>query len=300
VTLPPDAQGRLVLDLTEPTGAKVALEAIEAPAVPAVASARPPLTNFTPQRTAEGSIGRAFANRFGAHDPIYVIYGNERLAAKFQFSFKYRILGEDASLGDKLPALNRLYFGYTQRSLWDTDADSSPFYDTSYLPELMFESQKVLDPDSPGGFKWVGYQVGVRHESNGQSGATSRSVNTVYVRPGFAFGRFDGWHVIIAPRLSFYVSDLSNNPDIADYRGNVELQTIIGRGNGPALALTSRIGQESGKGSLQSDLTVPVKFDRLFDFATFVLVQYWDGYGESLLDYDQRSTGVRVGFSLVR
>ncbi|MFM1851964.1 MAG: Phospholipase [Verrucomicrobiota bacterium] len=45
---------------------------------------------------------------------------------------------------------------------------------------------------------------------------------------------------------------------------------------------------------------MPVKFDRLFDFATFVLVQYWDGYGESLLDYDQRSTGVRVEFSLVR
>ena len=107
---------------------------------------RPAQTNFTPQRTAEATIRRAFANRFGAHDPIYIIYGNERKAAKFQFSFKYRILGDAAALGDKVPALNRLFY-----------ADSSPFYDTSYVPELMFESQKVLDPDSPGGFKWVGY-----------------------------------------------------------------------------------------------------------------------------------------------
>lgn len=140
----------------------------------------------------------------------------------------------------------------------------------------------------------------MRHESNGQSGPTSRSLNTVYVRPGFAFGRFDSWNVILAPRVSFYVSDLSNNPDIADYCGNVELLAIIGNNRGPALTITTRIGQESGKGSLQADLTFPGKFDRLFDFATYVLIQYWDGYGESLLDYDQRATGLRIGFSLVR
>lgn len=296
-TLPEDARNRLVLAVESPVVAKVALEV---QAIAPIAATRPPLTNFAPQRTAEASIKRAFAGRFGAHDPIYIIYGNEDRGAKFQFSFKYRILGADAKLGERVPALRRLYFGYTQRSLWDIDADSSPFYDTSYLPELMFESQNVLDADSPGGFKWMGYQAGLRHESNGRSGPTSRSMNTVYFRPGVAFGRFDSWHVILAPRISHYISDLSNNPDIKRYRGNVEMQAILGYDDGPSLVLTSRLGRDGDKGSLQADLNIPVKFDRMFDFATYVLVQYWQGYGESLLDYNVESSAVRIGFSLVR
>ena len=125
-------------------------------------------------------------------------------------------------------------------------------------------------------------------------------MNTVYFRPGVAFGRFDSWHVILAPRISHYISDLSNNPDIKRYRGNVEMQAILGYDDGPSLVLTSRLGRDGDKGSLQADLNIPVKFDRMFDFATYVLVQYWLGYGESLLDYNVESSAVRIGFSLVR
>lgn len=295
--LPKSARDQLVLSISVPTAAKVVFEAREQAAV---VKTRPPLSNFTPQRTAEATIRRTFENRFSVHEPIYFIYGNESQGAKFQFSFKYRVLGEHAGLGDQIPALRSLYFGYTQRSLWDINGDSSPFYDTSYLPEIMFQSQKVIDPATPGGFKWMGYQAGVRHESNGRDGLNSRSLNIAYFRPGFAFGRLDGWNVIIAPRLFTYVSDLSNNPDIKDYRGNLELLTVLGKNDGPMLSLTSRLGRKSGKGSVQADLTFPVKFDRMFDFATYVLIQYWDGYGESLLDYNTKSQAVRIGFSLVR
>ncbi|RKX33625.1 MAG: hypothetical protein DRP71_09845, partial [Verrucomicrobia bacterium] len=34
--------------------------------------------------------------------------------------------------------------------------------------------------------------------------------------------------------------------------------------------------------------------------ATFLHVQYWNGYGESLLGYDQSTETVRFGLSLVR
>mgnify|MGYP001309706267 CR=1 FL=1 len=297
VELPATARDRLVLSLENPMAAKVALEVRDAPHI---ATVQPPVKKFGSPRPVEEALKRTFAGRFGAHDPIYFIYGDEQRAAKFQFSFKYRLLGEDAELGDRVPALWRLYFGYTQRSLWDIDADSSPFYDTSYLPELMFESQTVLDPDSPGGFKWIGYQAGLRHESNGRSGPTSRSINMVYFRPGVAFGRFDSWHVIVAPRISHSVSDLSNNPDIERYRGPLELQAVVGYSDGPSLTLTNRIGRDGDKGSLQADLNIPVKFDRLFDFATYMMIQYWQGYGESLLDYNVETSAVRIGFSLVR
>jgi phospholipase A1/A2 len=296
--LPSAAKGRLVLEIRSPVLARVSLEV--AKDLSPHAQVKAPLTNFVPQHTAEVAIKRAFAGRFSAHEPSYFVYGDADQAAKFQFSFKYRVLGQQAALGERLPALRGLYFAYTQRSLWELNEDSSPFYDTTYQPELMFESQSVLDPESPGGMKWIGYQIGLRHESNGQSGPASRSINTLYFRPGFAFGRLDGWNLVLAPRLSLRISDLSNNPIIEDYRGNVELFAVIGRNDGAALSLLSRLGRDGDKGSLQLDFTYPVKFDRMFDFATYVLFQYWNGYGESLRDYNVDTTAYRFGFSLVR
>lgn len=131
--------------------------------------------------------------------------------------------------------MRRLYFGYTQRSLWDITESSSPFCDTSYMPELFFESQRVADPGSEGGFKWLSYQAGYKHESNGRTLDGSRSINTLYFRPAFALGRLDGWNLVVAPRIFAYVADLSDNPDIRDYRGNLELLASFGRNDGMAV-----------------------------------------------------------------
>jgi len=298
LTLPRQATGILVLDLTEPVTAKVAIEARTGLARGAPVAA--PLSNFVPPKTAEAAIHRTFTGRFSAHEPIYFIYGEGPQAAKFQFSFKYRLLGSTGALGEKLPALRRLYFGYTQRSLWNIDQFSSPFYDTSYMPELMFESQAVLDDQMDGGLHWMGYQVGLRHESNGRSPPFSRSMNTVYFRPGVMYGDFKGWSYMLAPRFHAYLGDLADNPDLKDYRGNVEFMAAVGRNDSLALTLTGRLGRGAHKGSLQADLTIPVKAESFLDFATYILVQYWDGYGESLIDYDKRSSTFRAGFSLVR
>ena len=300
-TVPGEARGRLVLDLEHPQPARALIEvkaAADPGREPRIVSA--PLSSSLPGQPAESAIQRSFAGRFSPHEPVYFIYGADAPGAKFQFSFKYRVLGERARLGEKLPALRGLYAGYTQRSLWDIKADSSPFYDSSYMPELLFESQSVVDPGGEGGFKLLGYQAGVRHESNGNQGADSRSLNIAYIRPVFSFGRLDGWNLLVMPRLFDYIVDVENNPDIADYRGHVELTAILGRNDHAALSLTGRIGRGFHKGSLQADLTFPVKFDKMFDFATYVLIQYWNGYGESLRDYNKRSETVRAGFSLVR
>ncbi len=300
-TVPAEARGRLVLDLEQPQPARALIE-VKASAEPGrerhIASA--PLSSSLPGQPAEAAIKRSFAGRFSPHEPVYFIYGPNAPGAKFQFSFKYRVLGQQARLGDELPALRGLYAGYTQRSLWDIDAESSPFYDSSYMPELMYESQAMINPGNEGGFNLLGYQAGVRHESNGQQGPESRSLNIAYIRPAFSFGRLDGWNLLLLPRIFDYITDLEDNPDIRDYRGNVELTAIIGRNDRGALALTGRAGRGFHKGSLQADLTIPVKFDRMFDFATYVLIQYWNGYGESLRSYNQRSETVRAGFSLVR
>ncbi|HRI81473.1 MAG TPA: phospholipase A [Opitutaceae bacterium] len=294
--LPAEARGRLVLELPPPFAGKLALEVHAA--MSEAKPVRAPLSNLVPPRTVEAAVQRTFARRFSAHEPIYFIYGNEAQAAKFQFSFRYRIAGAEPAPGEEVAAVHRWFFGFTQRSLWDITAYSSPFYDTSYMPELFFESQAVMNES--GGFKWLGYQAGARHESNGRTGFGSRSLNTVYFRPGMAFGRLDGWNLIVAPRIHAYVSDLSDNDNIRDYRGNVDLLLAFGKNDRLAVTVAGRLGRGGHRGSVESSLTIPVKFAAPFDFATYFMLQYWSGYGESLLDYNVRSTALRAGFSLVR
>lgn len=49
----------------------------------------------------------------------------------------------------------------------------------------------------------------------------------------------------------------------------------------------------------QIDLSVPVGVRRL-NFGTYLFVQYFDGYAESLRDYTLKSRTLRAGVALVR
>ena len=305
LNVPDDVQGRLVLEISEPALAR-AVVAVAPPPVTAMAAAgRPPEPTPSPLgeagiQSVAAQIQRAFTGHFSTHLPVYFIFGPGKPAAKFQFSLKYRLFGDDTALGTLYPSLNGLYFGYTQRSVWDITSQSSPFYDTSYMPELMFQSLAPLKGTGRAtGLQWLGYQASFQHESNGRGGPESRSMNLVYVRPMLAFGRRDGWWLVFAPKLFAYVGGLSDNPDLARYRGYGEYALILTKNDNLSLSLTGRIGDHWDKGSLQVDLTYPLKA-KFGDVATFMLVQYFDGYGESLLDYQKKSTTVRAGFSLVR
>jgi outer membrane phospholipase A len=302
LNVPGDVWGRMVLEITRPVLARAVLEvgvppgAAPAPAAGPVAA---PLGGTGSQATTAG-IQRAFTGHFSTHLPIYFIFGPDKPAAKFQFSFKYRLLGDDSALGTQYSSLNGLYFGYTQRSIWDVTSYSSPFYDTSYMPELIFQSLAPMrGTGRAGGLQWLGYQVAAQHESNGRGGPETRNANLIYVRPMLAFGRRDGWWLVFTPKLFTYIGGLGNNPDLARYRGYGEYTLLLTKNDNLSLALTGRIGDHWDKGSLQVDFTYPLKA-QFGDFATFALVQYFDGYSESLLSYNQKSATVRAGFSLVR
>jgi len=238
-------------------------------------------------------LGRTFAGRLQAHGSTYFVYGSGPQAAKFQFSFKYKL----ADLGDKTAAstLNSLQLGYTERCLWDVSEVSSPFYDTSYMPELFWEWIR-FPARKQSGFSWNGFQLGVKHESNGKAGDDSRSVNTAYLRSPFFVGPVDGWHLILFPEVWIY---LGGGEEIAEYRGYGQLRGSFGQAKGPLLAFAVMAGKGLHHGSVELGLTYPMHV-RFFDSSMFVLAQYFNGYGESILSYDRKSESIRVGIALVR
>jgi outer membrane phospholipase A len=294
--LPSDISGRLVLDVPELETVRAVLDVSSAnpeapvkgePEAPILAAAEPPNVS---------RIDRAFSGHFAIHEPIYFIYGPKAPAAKFQFSFKYRLTGEANQSSLLVPAIRGLYFAYSQRSLWDLDAKSSPFYDTSYMPELFYEwlAPGKRGPDS--GFHWLGLQTGYQHESNGKDGDDSRSLNTLYARVGFVIGPLSGWHAIISPKAYYYL-DVSD--EIAKYRGYGDLTVALARNDSTQLSITARAAQARGKGSTQFDLTQPVNIPWI-NLNAYLHFQYFRGYGESLLNYNQRSSIWRAGFAFAR
>jgi outer membrane phospholipase A len=296
LNLPDDVSGRVILDIPELQTVAALLDVkTDTPEVSPTAKAEvPTLAAAEPPNVSR--IDRAFSGHFAIHEPIYFIYGPKAPAAKFQFSFKYRLTGEANQSSLLVPAIRGLYFAYSQRSLWDLDAKSSPFYDTSYMPELFYEWLAPGKRGPDGGFHWLGLQTGYQHESNGKDADSSRSLNTIYARLGFVIGPLSGWHAIISPKAYYYL-DVSDQ--IAKYRGYGDLTVSVARNDSTQLSITARAAQAKGKGSTQVDLTQPVNIPWV-NLNVYLHFQYFRGYGESLLSYDQRSSIWRAGFAFAR
>jgi len=298
--VPAAVAGRAVLTVTPANGPEVNavfyVSSGEAkPAEPAVT----PLGRFEREASAASLLARSFAGRFMPNQPVYFVYGSgSEQAAKFQFSFDYRLAtwrqGEPGGV-----KLTTLRFGYTQRSLWDFNANSSPFYDTSYMPELAINTDSPSPHESSSGFTWMGWRGGFLHESNGRAGDDSRSLNVLYFRPRFVIGSIDSWVLVMLPELQAYVGDVSNNSRIKDYRGYGRLRMYFGRNDGPALQIVAWTGRHMDHPSCQLDFSCPMHASWL-QIDAYFLAQYFTGYGESLRDYDQKSDALRIGFSLVR
>ncbi|RDB43699.1 phospholipase [Halomonas sp. DQ26W] len=209
--------------------------------------------------------------------------GPNDLEVKFQFSAKVNIL-EDlfGNTGD-------LYFAYTQRSWWqayNTDA-SSPFRETNYEPEIF------LDLDT--NWRLLGWtntrnRFALNHLSNGRAAPLSRSWNRAYLESIF---QREDWVVAIAPHWRFPEAlSKDDNPDIDRYVGYGDV-TVARRINGDQEAsLMLRGNPSAGNMGSQFDYSWPL-FGNIRGH-----VQYYYGYGESMIDYDHRNHRLSAGFSL--
>ena len=232
-----------------------------------------------------------------ANEPTYFVVGSDSrngADARFQLSFKYRLFDPESSLANFSPLFSNLYFTYTQTSLWDLGDDSSPFRDTSYRPGLYYGW-------AGSGKDWLpnDWRAGLEHESNGQSGVDSRSINIAYVRPIWHMDLDRGKKLSFLPKIYHYI-DKDDNDDIQRYRGYADWVLRYGREDGLIVNGMYRQGT-AGYASGQVDLSYPLSTRIFARTGTFVHLQLFSGYGETLLDYNRdRDTQLRIGFSIAR
>ena len=138
----------------------------------------------------------------------------------------------------------------------------------------------------------------ITEATNGKEALDSRSLNTFYLRPRFIVGDLDHWFLVMVPEIWTYIGDVEDNPQIKDYRGYGKLRFYLGKNTGPSLRVTLWSGEDFDNGSYELDLTIPIK-TQLLSLETFFHVQYFNGYGESLLDYNRKlDSQLRLGISI--
>lgn len=202
---------------------------------------------------------------------------------KFQFSLLVPIIT------DLFSPNNSLNIAYTQQSYWQAYNNSAFFRETNYEPEIFFA--RVLNQPLKDQVLFSQWNVGFVHQSNGQGGSLERSWNRVYgdliFTKGQGFLDLKPWLIVNERSLERY------NPDIRHYMGygKATLSYKIGRST---ISFMGRNWIESGFKRPGSQLSWSLPIDNNIRFYTEV----FSGYGQSLIDYNHRTTSFGLGFAL--
>lgn len=208
----------------------------------------------------------------------------DSVEAYFRLSLRTKLW--DNPIGDN----GDIWFAYTQSAYWQAynGAESSPFRETNYMPEL-FSVWRIGLPISER-WSWSMLSVGLKHQSNGRGSVLgiSRSWNRLYANFGFEGPNTE---VYVRPWVRVIREDPDDNPDIEDFLGYGDVQVIYHR-NASRFEFTTRLNPSTGKGMARLGYHFPL----VGDLHGYVSV--FSGYGESLLDYNHRQTTVSAGISM--
>jgi len=185
------------------------------------------------------------------------------------------------------------FFAYTQTSWWQTMADSAPFRENNYQPEIF-----VLFPMEKYHKNLDAIIFAINHQSNGRDKQYSRSWNRIYTRILFHYEEFifnlRVWYRIPEKKKKYPTDpDGDDNPDIEDYLGYGDLKIIYPYKDN-LLTTLIRYNPHTQKGAIEIDYSKPINKE------IFLYLQYFDGYGESLIDYNKYTQKIGIGFSYSR
>ncbi|PCI53757.1 MAG: phospholipase [Gammaproteobacteria bacterium] len=213
----------------------------------------------------------------------------ENIEIKYQLSFRVPLL--TASL---LTEGDGIAFAFTLQSWWQLYAQkiSRPFRETNYQPELFYYTPLSWQPLGGNTALLLGFE----HQSNGHSSSLSRSWNRLYAN--FVFAKDDyaiafrpWWRIPEGSKVTTATEPGDDNPDIIDYMGHFELSMVY-NWEGYDFLLKGRENFKEHKGYVELGITFLI-FERLKGY-----IQYTNGYGESLIDYNHSQQTIGIGFAL--
>jgi phospholipase A1 len=225
---------------------------------------------------------------FGLYKDNYFAFGpsvgpkatKENTNIKFQISISQRLTKTT------LPYGTYLYLFYTQKCIWNVCQKSFPMRDLNFNPGVGL-AKPLIRKDG----RFIGViQLAVEHESNGRDSIQSRSWNRITL----------GGSVMITPSVTVNakiwipIVDGENNKDLLKYVGLCQAGVSYNAPNSRFGVAAEFVKRKTWKPDFNTTIELNYRVFRRSN--QFIFLQYYNGYGECLLDYNVFRSQLRVGF----
>ncbi|MDN3653282.1 phospholipase A [Thalassotalea ponticola] len=226
-----------------------------------------------------------------AYQDVPSLSGDEfkDIEAKYQLSVKFPLFNPGFLVDN-----DSFHFGMTIQSWWQIYADeiSKPFRETNYQPEFFYRLPIGWQPFDGN----VTLGLGVEHQSNGRSQVISRSWNRIYGEVIYTHGLFKAyfrpWYRLPEDEKESPDDPKGDdNPDIGDYMGHYQLQLQYAVYD-VGMEMVIRNNLSTHKGAVELGLSFPL------GSGLRGYLQYFTGYGESMIDYDHNQQRIGIGIML--
>ena len=197
---------------------------------------------------------------------------------KFQISFRHRLTKSI------LPFHSHLFLAYSQKAIWNVFEESLPFHDLNFNPGIGVQNLVVHNGRLVGNAT-----IMLEHESNGRDGEASRSWNKVTF----------GYAAVIDPRLEVYgktwipIIDGQQNKDILKYSGIFQTGAQYISENKRWVADVTFVKRQGWNFNFNTIVNVGFRVSKREN--QFLMLHFYDGYGENMLDYNKYHCRLRIG-----
>ncbi len=197
---------------------------------------------------------------------------------KFQISFRQRLTKS------VLPFHSHLFLSYSQKAMWNIFEESLPFHDLNFNPGvgiqgLITHKDKIIGNAT----------IMLEHESNGRDGEASRSWNKV----SFAGSAFIDPRLMVHGKVWIPIIDGQQNKDILKYSGIFQTGAQFVSTNKRWVADVTFVKRQGWNFNFNTIINVGFRIREKDN--QFLMLHFYDGYGENMLDYNKYHCRLRVG-----
>ena len=223
---------------------------------------------------------------FGLYKDNYFIFGpslnhkpnKENTNVKFQVSIQQKLTKST------LPGGTYLYLYYTQKVFWNVLEESLPMKDLNFNPGIgiakpIFNKNRYIGKAS----------IQIEHESNGRDSIQSRSWNKISFGGNILLTK----HWLIHAKFWIPIVDGENNKDILKYKGIFQIGTQFMTYDNRWKFGLLLVKRKDWKLNYNIVGEIKYRFSHKADWSLFL--QYYNGYGEDLLDYKVFKSQLRAG-----
>lgn len=236
----------------------------------------------------EDSVKRDFSDQpyFGIYKDNYFIFGpsvnhtpnDKNTNIKFQISIAQRLTRAT------LPWGTYLYLFYTQKCFWNVLQNSMPMTDLNFNPGIGLTKPFFAKNRYIGKMTLI-----VEHESNGRDSIESRSWNRVALAANVMVLK----NLMVHGKIWIPIVDGENNKDIVNYCGFWQIGAQFISNNKRFVAGITTVKRKGW--NLNSNVTLDIAYRIFRKENQYLYLQFYNGYGEGLLDYNKFHSQVRIG-----